>query len=137
MNDPQKPGFHVFTIRYPYVIFEQRPWQPFINVCETDQSVVIIAELAGVDPQHVQIDVEPNLVRIQGGRQVSPPAHMQRLHRMEIASGPFQIEVPLNIPVDPERAESRYNQGLLEVILPLARRPAQRVVIPVTDGDAK
>lgn len=133
MNDPQKSGFHVFTIRYPYVVFEQRPWQPFLNICETDNAIVVIAELAGVDPNSIQVDVEPNRVHIRGIRRIALPPNIQRIDRMEIASGPFQIDLPLDRPIDPERTASRYHHGLLEVVLPMVYRPARRVVINVTE----
>lgn len=134
MSDSKKPDYHVFTVRYPFAIFEQPSWQPALNVCETEQAVVVIAEIAGVDLDSLQIDVEPNLVLIQGLRRVVPPDHLRRIDRMEITSGPFRLKIPLNVPIDPEQTESHYHQGLLQVTLPLVRRPAQRVTIQ-TEGD--
>lgn len=134
MSDSKKPDYHVFTVRYPFAVFEQRSWQPALNVYETEEAVVVIAEVAGVELDSLQIDVEPNLVLIQGLRQVAPPEHLRRIDRMEISSGPFRIKIPLNVPIDPEQTVSHYNSGLLQVILPFAHRPAQRVVIQ-TEGD--
>lgn len=134
MSDPQKPGFHVFTIRYPYVIFEQRAWQPALNIYETEHALIIVAELAGIDPRNLNINVEANLVLVEGMRQLLPPEGLQRIDRMEITSGPFRIEIPLHVVVDTEGAESHYHHGLLEIVLPFARRATQRVVINVTEG---
>lgn len=133
VNDPKKPDYHIFTVR-PYAIFEQRSWQPALNLYETEQAVVVVAEVAGVDLDSLQIDVQPNMVIIQGLRRVIPPEHLRRIDRMEITPGPFRINIPLNVPIDPEQTESHYNHGLLQVVLPLARRPAQRVAIQ-TEGD--
>lgn len=134
MNDPQKSGLHVLTIRYPFVVFEQRSWQPFLNIYETEQALVIVAELAGVDPNHLAIDVEAHLVRIRGSRNVVPPDHLRRIDRMEITSGPFHIEIPLNRAVNPQQTESYYHQGLLHIVLPFMWHSSQRVVISVKDG---
>lgn len=135
VTNPQRSGFHVFSAQSPYVVFEQRSWQPFLNVCETDDAIVVIIELAGVDPSMIDVHVEANLLRIHGMRQMALPKGMRRIDRMEITSGPFQIELPFNRPVDPAHTESRYYQGLLEIVLPLAQWPAQRIVVNVTDGD--
>jgi HSP20 family protein len=134
VSDSQKSGLHVFTIRYPYVTFEQCSWQPALNIYETGQAVIIVAELAGVDPRELQIDVEVNLVRIAGMRQMTPPPGLQRIERMEIPSCPFRVEIPLRVAIDTEQADSRYQHGLLEVVLPFARRTPQRVIISVTEG---
>jgi HSP20 family molecular chaperone IbpA len=42
-------------------------------------------------------------------------------HAAGIRQGPFQVEVPLPAPVDPERVEARYEAGLLRISL--AKRP--------------
>ncbi len=133
MNDPQKQGLHVLTIRYPFVVFEQRSWQPFLNIYETEQALVVVVELAGVDPSSLNIDVEAHLVRIRGNRNVRPPDHLRRIDRMEITSGPFHIEIPLNRAVNPQQTESYYQQGLLQIVLPFTRHSTQRVVIKVMD----
>lgn len=133
MNDPQKQGLHVLTIRYPFVVFEQRSWQPFLNIYETEQALVVVVELAGVDPSSLNIDVEAHLVRIRGSRNVRPPDDLRRIDRMEITSGPFHIEIPLNRAVNPQQTESYYQQGLLQIVLPFTRHSTQRVVIKVMD----
>ncbi len=133
MNDPQKQGLHVLTIRYPFVVFEQRSWQPFLNIYETEQALVVVVELAGVDPSSLNIDVEAHLVRIRGNRNVRPPDDLRRIDRMEITSGPFHIEIPLNRAVNPQQTESYYQQGLLQIVLPFTRHSTQRVVIKVMD----
>ncbi len=134
MNDPQKSSLHVLTIRHPFVVFEQRFWQPFLNIYETEQALVIVAELAGVDSDSLSIDVETHLVRIRGSRNVRPPDDLRRIDRMEITSGPFDINIPLNRTVNPQHTESYYQQGLLHIMLPFMRHSPQRIVINVTDG---
>lgn len=130
MNDPKSknPTFHFLAIRH-YHIVGQRDWQPALNIYETDQSVHIVAELAGIDPDDLVIDVEPNLVRIQGVRRMTTPEDLRRVHRMEIASGPFQVEATLVALVDPGQARSHFHHGLLEIVLPLAQRSPRRLPI--------
>jgi HSP20 family molecular chaperone IbpA len=135
VNDPKKPGFRFLAIRH-YHIVDQRDWQPALNIYQTDQTLVVVAELAGVERQSLDIEVEPNMLRIQGMRPMDTPDELRRVHRMEIAAGPFQIEAELPVLVNPEQASSQYENGLLEVVLPLAQRTARRVSIGSTAGDA-
>ncbi|GIV89893.1 MAG: molecular chaperone [Chloroflexus sp.] len=125
----------ILRSRWPYAQFDTRPWSPPINVCETDHEMVLVIELAGVDPATLQIEAYPELVRIAGARQLALPAGLRRLHRMEIAAGVFQIEVPFEQPIDPDRTSARSVHGLLEIRLPFAGRPRRQVVIPVAEGE--
>jgi HSP20 family molecular chaperone IbpA len=129
MNNPKQPAIRIVAIRQPFAVFEPRPWRPPLNVYETDQGIKIIAELAGIGPDDLDVQVNPTNVQIRGMRQVPAPDGLRRIERMEIAGGPFQIEVPLATPVDPDSAEANYRNGLLDIWLPFARQVIQRVVV--------
>jgi HSP20 family molecular chaperone IbpA len=124
-------SIRILHTRLPYAQFAVRPWSPSLNVFETDQGMLLVIELAGVDPAELRIDAHPQVVRIAGARQIAVPEQLRRLHRMEIASGAFQIEVPFERPIDPEQTSARAHNGLLEVWLPFAGQSARNVVITV------
>jgi HSP20 family protein len=132
-----KPTIQVFALRQPFVAFESRLWRPAHNLYETDHAVILLVELAGVDPANLHIHVHPRQVAIHGVRQLAVPAGIRRVEQMEIGAGPFRLEVPLPRPVDPERAEARYAAGLLEIGLPFAQQPEQRVVVIRLEGGAR
>ncbi|WP_322815734.1 Hsp20/alpha crystallin family protein [Chloroflexus sp.] len=125
----------ILRTRLPYVQFDTRPWTPPLNVFETDREMILVIELAGVDPATLQIEAYPELVRIAGARQLTLPTGLRRLHRMEIAAGVFQIEVPFERLIDPEQTSARSVHGLLEIRLPFAGRALRQVVIPVLEGE--
>lgn len=135
MPDSQQASIRILHLRQSFVQFEVQPWAPPLNMLETEQAFVVMVELAGVNPANVQIEVQPVLLAIRGVRQLMLPQQLRRLHRIEIASGRFQIALPLDPPVDPDQAAARYSDGLLEVVLPFAREPGQaRMIIPVQEG---
>jgi HSP20 family molecular chaperone IbpA len=133
VSDPKR-AIRVVALRQPYVAFETRHWQPPLNVYETGRGVVLLVDLAGVNPADLHVHVTPTLIAVHGVRQLTAPPDLRRVHRMEIGAGRFELEVPLGAPIDPERAEGRYRDGLLEIGLPFADNPPQRMVVIRIEG---
>jgi HSP20 family molecular chaperone IbpA len=131
-----KPTIQVFALRQPFVTFESRLWRPAHNLYETDQAVILLVELAGVEPANLHAHIHPRHIAVHGVRQLAVPAGIRRVEQMEIGAGPFQLEVPLARPIDPERAEAHYTAGLLEIRLPFTQQPEQRVVVIRIEGGA-
>ena len=70
-------------------------WQPDVDVFETETAVVVRAEIAGVRSQDLSVKVDGQILQIGGVRPAAPEgSDVRRLHRMEIASGPFQRQIP-------------------------------------------
>jgi HSP20 family protein len=101
-------------------------WQPDVDVYETEDAVVVRAELAGVRREDLRVTVDGDLLRIQGVREVGG-GRAVRLHQMEIATGPFERRLRMPGDVDRNRVTARLEDGLLTVTL--ARRvPVRRSV---------
>lgn len=100
---------------------------PPLNVFQQDDSVMVVAEIPGVDKSDLDIQVKNNRLRIAGKRDI---AHENgaSLHRRERVSGAFDrtIAVPMEIEADKVRAE--YRDGILAVHLPRAVRDRPRSV---------
>lgn len=137
MSNMSRSDFR-FLSGQPYQVFWNRGHGgPPLNIYETETVMVIVVELAGIDPDTIQLDVEQNLVRLQGKRHINPPGSLVCIHRMEIVGGAFRFEIGFNVTVNPEQASSNYNQGLLEITLPLIKQSNQRVIVDVKEGDAQ
>lgn len=133
MSEPMHT-IRVITLRQPYVAFETHPWRPPLNVYETDRGIVLVVDLAGINPAELHVHVSPNLIAVHGIRQLAAPPGLRRVHRMEIGSGRFEFEVPLAAPIDPTEAEGHYSGGLLEIGLPYAKDGPQRTVVIRING---
>ena len=92
--------------------------------------VTVVADLAGVDPAAVELLVTGRELVLTGER-ARPAAEASRYEQMEILYGPFQRAIALPADVDVERAEARYERGLLVVTLPLAERPPTQAKVPI------
>jgi HSP20 family protein len=110
-------------------------FRPRVDVYRTEQppAVNVVVELAGADPDDLEIAVVEGVLVISGARRRKAGAE-RRYHHMEIDYGPFERRVSLGEAVDADAAEARYERGFLTVVLPLASRPAGPVRLVVTRG---
>jgi HSP20 family protein len=85
--------------------------------------VTVVVDLAGIDPEGVDVVVTERTVVISGERRRPGLESRVSYRQMEIEYGPFRRRISLAEDVDPEAAEATYEHGLLTVVLPLAQRP--------------
>jgi HSP20 family protein len=98
-------------------------WQPAINAYRCSECMAICVELAGVNKDEIDIQVEPRRVLIRGRRQ--PPEPEQDHHKpvqilvMEVDYGAFEREVLLPTDVESDKVTAEQKNGLLWIYLPL------------------
>ena len=114
--------------------FGARPhgfWPPVDSYrTEDPPQLVVEVELPGIDPEQVQIVLQNGALVIAGER--SRPSKCDRhYHQMEIGRGPFQRRIQIHEQVDAEAASATYERGLLQIVLPIAKRPSGAVRVPI------
>ena len=102
-------------------------WQPDVDVFETERGVVVRVELAGIRSEDVRVSVDGQVLRLSGVRGAPEGEEVQRLHQMEITSGPFERQVRIPIAFDRDHVSAHLANGFLTVTLP-RRDPARRRV---------
>ena len=93
-------------------------WLPDVDVVETEEGVVVRVELAGVRGEDMRVTVDGRTLRISGVRSSLGRADVQRLHQMEIATGPFERRVQIPIAFDRDDVSANLADGFLTVVLP-------------------
>jgi HSP20 family protein len=92
---------------------------------------VVRADLAGIDPNQVQLEIRGRELVLSGHREKDPPARDDRVYQqLEIEHGPFRRVVALGADVDADAADATYEDGILTVELPLVR-PKQPRSVPI------
>ncbi len=105
------------TWRTQPVQLAQPCWRPPADVYETERTVYVVVELAGVNQEDVEVLLFDDALVVQGDRRI-PAADMAGMyHAAEIRQGPFRLEVPLSMLVDAERVDAVYDRGLLQITL--------------------
>ena len=96
---------------------------------------VVQAELPGIDPDEVTIEVRGRELHLSGARR--PPTAEGRLYQLvEMQHGPFRRVISLGADVVAEEAKAAYRDGILEITLPLAPPPARgRRSVPITERE--
>ncbi len=109
------------------------PWSPAVDMSETEQQVVVEAELPGVDPETLQISIENAHLVLRGVRPPGPSRGLEGtsvLHD-EREYGAFERQVPLTTAVNSREAEAKLSAGVLRIVLPrVPNRRGQTVPIP-------
>jgi HSP20 family protein len=92
-------------------------WEPAVDVFETEKALVVRVELAGVASGQVRVTVDGEWLTIRGERFPTSDAEVQRLHRLEIACGPFERRLRIQVPFDREHVVANLDEGILTIEL--------------------
>jgi HSP20 family protein len=107
-------------------------WAPAVDVSERQGNLVVHAELPGVKPEDVQVEVENDTLVLSGHRQQSEQHEEGGVHRRERVFGSFYRAIPLPEGTDTEKARAQFNHGVLEVTVPMPQqRQSQSRRIPI------
>ncbi|OQX07403.1 MAG: hypothetical protein BWK76_24890 [Desulfobulbaceae bacterium A2] len=99
------------------------PWRPAADVYETGAEVLAYLDVAGVDPGSLSVMAEGGRLRVSGRRELPPQPELVCVHQLELEFGPFERLLPLPPSVDVSRISSRYQQGLLVIVMPKRTQP--------------
>jgi len=99
------------------------PWQeghltPSIDVAETDNAIVVTAELPGVKPDQVEVTVEGDMLSIKGQKKEEKEEKRKGLYRVERRYGSFARTIHLPSSVDPEKVKAHSRDGILTIEIP-------------------
>jgi HSP20 family protein len=94
------------------------PWAPAVDIYETENELVVKADLPDVNPQELDIRVENNILTIRGERKFDSKAHEDNYLRIERAYGSFSRSFSLANSVQSESIQADYHNGVLTLSLP-------------------
>lgn len=106
---------------------------PLVDVAESDDAVTVSAELPGVDPKEIDIDVSGNVLTIRGEKKQEHEEKDRNYHFVERSFGRFQRSIQLPASVDPDKVDAVCKNGTLTITL--NKKPdAQRKRIEIKPG---
>ena len=106
-------------------------WTPAVEMFERDGQLVVRADLPGLSPDDVRIEVTEDALVIEGERRSEMEVEEEGgVYRSERTYGRFSRVIELPEGVDPDGAQARFDNGVLEISIPLPEQ-TQRRRIPI------
>jgi HSP20 family protein len=101
---------------------------PLVNVFDGGDAFVVKAEVPGIDPGKIEINVEDDTLTLRGERAFADPAKEAAFHRRERGQGQFRRVVRLPGRLAADEAKAQYRDGVLTVTIPKAKETRSRRV---------
>lgn len=93
-------------------------WTPAVDIYETNDSLVINAEIPGVDKKDISIEVKGNALFLKGERKFEKGIGQENYYRIERSYGSFRRVFSLPENFDKEKIGASFRNGVLEITLP-------------------
>jgi HSP20 family protein len=107
--------------------FEGRPvpdsaataeWTPAVDIKEEADRYVLIADLPGVSTENIDVSMEQGILTLRGERNTEARTERSGYKRIERVYGSFYRRFSLPDTADAEGISARYNNGVLEIVIP-------------------
>jgi HSP20 family protein len=101
--------------------WESDEWIPSIDVSENDGHITVRAEMPGLEAKDIDINVSGDLLTLKGDKKEEKEEKEARYHFKESYAGTFQRVVRLPAEVQSDKANAKFKNGVLDIVLPKAR----------------
>ena len=105
-------------------------WAPRLDLTETKDSLIVKAELPGLEAKDLDISVSGNTLNIKGEKKQVREEKDEHHHLIERSYGAFSRTVELPAPVAPDKIKAAFKDGVLTITLPKTEE-AKRKAIPI------
>jgi len=93
-------------------------WQPSVDVSETDDEIIVKAELPGLTHDDINISLTDNVLTIKGEKKQEKEDKGENYHRVERSYGNFQRTFTLPSSVQSENTKATFKDGILTINIP-------------------
>jgi len=95
-----------------------RPWTLALDVAEKEDGFVVKASVPGINPDDLEITFSDNILTIKGEMKEDKDVEEGKYHLRERRYGLFQRSIALPVPIDADKIEATYNDGVLTLNIP-------------------
>jgi HSP20 family molecular chaperone IbpA len=117
LSDGMSRLFGALGLGRDFPAFEQR-WMPQIDVLRRGDDLVVRADLPGMKKDDISVDVTDNVLTIRGERRQEKKEEREGYYWHERSAGSFFRSIPLPDSADADRAQARFEDGVLEISVP-------------------
>jgi len=114
-------GFGTPLTRDFYSTGDSALWSPQIDVSSRDGQLLVHADLPGLKQDDVKVTVQDGVLTLSGERNDTHEENRDGVYRRERSYGSFRRQIALPEGVDPESIQASFDNGVLEVTMPLPK----------------
>lgn len=107
---------------------EDEEGQLAIDAYQSEEEVCILAPIAGVAPEDLEIAITDEVVTIKGQRKRDVNVNVENYFAQECYWGPFSRSYLLPVAVESDLAKAKLNNGILQIIIPKQEKTKTRIV---------
>src|SRR5712691_9290591 len=89
-----------------------RPWSPSVDIYETENELVLRADLPDVKLEDIEVRVENQTLTLKGERKFEEDQSIRGYHRIERSYGTFTRSFAVPATVDPDRVAAEFKNVL-------------------------
>jgi HSP20 family protein len=93
-------------------------WTPSVDIFETENELVLSAEVPGIDEKDIEIKLEDNTLILKGERKFEKETKEENYHRIERAYGSFHRSFTLPPYIDQDKINAEHQDGILKIVMP-------------------
>jgi HSP20 family protein len=112
------------------------PWAPAVDIYETEQNLVVKADLPDIKPEELDIRVENNILTIRGERKFEKSVNENNYLRVERSYGSFSRSFSLANTVNTEAIQADYKNGVLTLSIPKREEAKPKQIKVRVEGPA-
>lgn len=110
----------MFNEFLPALRGDQAGFTPAVDMYEDKDNVIVETQLAGIDPEKVDIAIENDVLTIKGESEKKSEVEDKNYYRKEIRRGNFYRSIPLPTKVEGDQASAIVEDGILKISVPKA-----------------
>lgn len=99
---------------------QQEAWAPKVDIKEAEKEFVVFADIPGVDPNDIDIEMDGNTLTVKGERKTKKEDKAENYYRLERTTGKFYRQFTLPESVDSSKIVAKTKNGVLAIHLPKA-----------------
>ena len=103
-------------------------WSPAVDIYETENEIILTAEIPGLDEKDIEIKIEDNTLTLRGERKFSKETKEENYHRLERAYGTFFRAFTLPNSVEADSIQAEHENGVLRITMPKKQELKPRTV---------
>jgi HSP20 family protein len=103
-------------------------WSPSVDIAETEQEIVVSADLPGLNKEDIRVNVQNNALTFSGERKQETKSEGSNYHRLERSYGFFSRSFTLPATVKADGIQAAYKDGVLRLTLPKVEEAKPRQI---------